>query len=131
MFLQRLTLRAAVVCALLSASPSAHAWEGTVSFYGAESGRVTANGERFIPSGRTCASWTLTFHTVVRVTDLATGRSVECRVNDRGPHPRLHRTLDLSHGAAAALGILQRGLIRARLAIVRSPGAGRLQLAAE
>jgi rare lipoprotein A len=129
MLLQRTALRAALACALLLVPAYARAWEGTVSFYGAESGRVTANGERFRPAGRTCAHWTLPFGTRVRVTDLATGRSVECRVNDRGPHPRLRRALDLAHGAAAALGILHRGVIRARLAIVRAPGAGRLHLA--
>lgn len=128
MKLQRTALRAALLCALLAPAP-ALAWEGVVSFYGSESGNRTANGERFRPGGRTCAHWTLPFNTRVLVTDLATGRSVECRVNDRGPHPHLRRTLDLAWGAAEALGITKRGLIRARLTILRSPGTGRLRLA--
>ena len=134
----RFPARAAVACLALAGSAAlaptpALAWEGTVSIYGSESGRRTANGERFVPATRpghhTCASWALPFGTRVRVTDLATGRSVECGVNDRGPHPRLHRTLDLSHGAAAEIGILARGLIRARLVILPGRGTGRLRLA--
>lgn len=128
MILLRLLLRAALLCALLAPAP-ALAWEGAVSFYGFESGRRTANGERFIPGGRTCAHWTLPFNTRLRVTDIATGRSIDCRVNDRGPHPRLRRALDLSHGAAAALGVLRRGVFHARIAIIRSPSADRLRLA--
>lgn len=118
MTLQRLALRAAIACALLIASlaPS-HAWEGAVSFYGTESGRKTANGERFQPGGMTCAHWTLPFGSRVRVEDIATGRSIVCRVNDRGPHPRLRRELDLAEGAARALGIIRRGVIRARLSL--------------
>ncbi|MCJ2139667.1 septal ring lytic transglycosylase RlpA family protein [Methylobacterium sp. E-066] len=135
MLLQRLALRAAVVCALLSASPPAHAWEGVASTYGHEIFRInpkglTANGERFQPHGMTAAHWTLPFNTRVRVTDLATGRSVVVRINDRGPHPRLHRTIDLATGAAQALGMTHRGLARVRLAILRAPGTGRLRLAA-
>ncbi|MEE7460701.1 hypothetical protein MFUR16E_04805 [Methylobacterium fujisawaense] len=131
MLLQRLALRAAVACALLFVPAHARAWDGKVSFYGSESGRVTANGERFRPGGDTCAHWTLPFGTRLQVTDIATGRSVVCRVNDRGPHPRLHRSVDLAKGIAGRLGIIGRGVIRARIAIVGGRGTGRLHLAAE
>jgi rare lipoprotein A len=142
MLLQRLALRAACVCALLSASPPAHAWEGRVSWYGSEHGQTKNDvacqrrsvgplAGRFRPDGMTAAHWTLPCGTVVRVTDLATGRSVDVTVNDRGPHPRLHRTLDLARGAAQRLGIIPRGVIRARLIVLRTPGAGRLRVAAE
>ncbi|MFB0491325.1 rare lipoprotein A [Methylobacterium sp. OAE515] len=141
MLLQRLALRAAVACALLLVSADARAWEGRVSWYGSEHGQaknavacsrrtVGHLAGRFNPAGMTAAHWTLPCGTRVRVTDLATGRSVEVTVTDRGPHPRLHRTLDLARGAAAHLGILNRGVIRARLTIVAAPGAGRLRLAA-
>lgn len=129
MNLQRLALRAALLCALLAPAP-ALAWEGTVSFYGSESGHTTANGEHFNPGGQTCAHWTLPFGTRLQVTDLATGRSVICRVNDRGPHPRLRRSVDLARGAAQRLGIISRGLIRARITIVGGQAMGRLRLAA-
>lgn len=128
MNLQRTALRAALLCALSAPAP-ALAWEGKVSFYGSESGHLTANGETFRPGGMTCAHWTLNFGTRLKVTDLATGRSVICRVNDRGPNPRLHRTVDLARGAARRLGILGRGVIRARIAILTAPGLGRLRLA--
>lgn len=141
MLLQRLALRAAVACALLLAPASAHAWEGRVSWYGTEHGQTknaVACSRRtvghlaglFNPAGMTAAHWTLPCGTRVRVTDLATGRSVDVTVTDRGPHPRLRRTLDLARGAAERLGIIPRGVIRARLAILHVPGAGRLRLAA-
>lgn len=139
MLLQRLALRAALLCALVAPVP-ARAWEGRVSWYGSEHGqaardvacgrrRVGALAGRFNPAGMTAAHWTLSCGTRVRVTDLKTGRSVEVTVTDRGPHPRLHRTLDLAQGAAEQLGIIARGVIRARLAILRTPGTGRLRLA--
>jgi rare lipoprotein A len=118
MLLQRLALRAGLACLVLAGTPAHADSAGLVSFYGHESGRVTANGERFDPWGDTCASWTLPFGTRVRVTDPSTGRAVVCRVNDRGPHPRLHRAIDLSHGLARRLGIERRGVIRARIAIL-------------
>lgn len=140
MLLQRLALRAACACALLLASPPVRAWEGRVSWYGSEHGQarnavacsrrtVGHLAGRFDPAGMTAAHWTLPCGTRVRVTDLATGHSVEVTVTDRGPHPRLHRALDLARGAAERLGIVGRGVIRARLTILSTPGAGRLRLA--
>lgn len=128
MLLQRLALRAAVVCALLSASPPAHAWEGIASTYGHEIFRInpkglTANGERFQPMGRTAAIWDVPFNTRLRVTHLATGRSIVVRVNDRGPHRRLGRLIDLSTGSCRALGAC--GLARVRVEVV-PPGNGRI-----
>ncbi|MGU3539960.1 septal ring lytic transglycosylase RlpA family protein [Methylobacterium sp. A54F] len=120
MLLQRFALRAALACFTLASAPAcAASFSGTVSHYGYESGKLTANGEDFDPQGPTCAHWTLPFNTVLRVTDRATGRSVECRVNDRGPHPRLHRTLDLTDGKARELGMGRRGLIRAEITVVK------------
>jgi rare lipoprotein A len=141
MLLQRLALRAAVACALLLAPVHARAWEGRVSWYGTEHGQAKNDvacsrrkvgdlAGRFRPEGMTAAHWTLPCGTRVRVTDLATDHSVEVTVNDRGPHPRLHRTLDLAQGAAEALGIIQRGVIRARLAIIGAPRPGHLSVAA-
>ena len=139
MTLQRLALRAACACALLSAAPAAHAFEGRVSWYGSEHGQaaravacqrrhVGRLAGRFNPAGLTAAHWTLPCGTRLRVTDPATGRSVDVTVTDRGPHPRLRRALDLARGAAARLGILGRGVIRARIAVL-GPGLGRLRLA--
>ncbi|MBE7202568.1 MAG: septal ring lytic transglycosylase RlpA family protein [Parafilimonas terrae] len=120
MLLQRLALRAVVACALLLAPASAHAdWIGQASFYGYESGKVRADGRPFRPTELGAAHWTLPLGTQVRVTDLATGRSVVIPINDRGPHPRLHRLIDLSLGAALRLGITRRGIVTVRMALVR------------
>lgn len=89
--------------------------EGMASFYGESlRGRPTANGERFDPDAMTAAHRTLPFQTCVRVEAVESGRSVEVRVNDRGPYAK-GRILDLSEAAARALGIVQRGFARVRL----------------
>ena len=140
MLLQRLALRAAVACALWFASSPAHAWEGRVSWYGSEHGQTrnaVACSYRtvgdlagpFKPGGMTAAHWTLPCGSRVRVTDLASGRSVNVTVTDRGPHPRLHRTLDLARGAAERLGIIHRGVIHARLSLLPGRATGRLHVA--
>lgn len=89
---------------------------GHASWYGAESGNRTANGEHFRPGGMTAAHRTLPFGTRVRVTVLSTGRSCTVRINDRGPFIR-GRVIDLAHGAARACGI--EGVARVRLKILR------------
>ena len=101
----------ALVCAPVLAAET-----GIASFYW--HGQKTANGERFNPEGMTAAHRTLRFGTVVRVTDLATGRSVVVRINDRGPFIR-GRIIDLSRGAARSLGITGRGIAPVRVEIVR------------
>jgi rare lipoprotein A len=83
---------------------------GIASYYGPESGRITANGERFNPYGLTAASWELPFNSWLKVTNLTTNKIVLVRVNDRGPNKRLHRLIDLSLGAAKKLGIVKNGL---------------------
>lgn len=93
------------------------AWALTASWY--QSGSRTANGERFHPDGMTCAHRTLRFGTRVRVTDLKTGRSVVCRVTDRGPAKWTGHAIDLSRGAAKALGIIRRGTARVSIQPVR------------
>ena len=107
----RLLARAALACA-----PASVDWVGKASFYGHESGKVRADGRPFRPMQLGAAHWMLPLGTRVRVTDLATGRSVDVPINDRGPHPRLHRLIDLSLGAARLLGITHRGVVRVRVA---------------
>jgi rare lipoprotein A len=88
---------------------------GPASWYGPGfHGRTTANGERFNQDALTMAHREMKFGTCVRVTRLDSGRSVTVRVNDRGPYvpPRI---ADLSRGAAAELGMLQRGIADVRL----------------
>jgi len=78
---------------------------GIASWYGDESGKYTANGERFNPRAFTAACWFLPFNTLVKVTNLRTKKSVVVRINDRGPAKRLHRLIDLSQAAARRIGI--------------------------
>lgn len=82
-------------------------FSGIASFYG--SGTRTASGARYNPSGLTCAHRSLPFGTRLRVTHA--GRSVVVTVNDRGPFIR-GRVLDLSTGAARAVGLTSRGVGR-------------------
>jgi rare lipoprotein A len=85
------------------------------SWYGQEfANRPTASGERFDPYKLTCAHRTLPLGTRLRVTNLLNGRSVMVRINDRGPYVR-PRELDLSYGAARALGMIGRGVTRVRI----------------
>jgi rare lipoprotein A len=93
--------------------------EGVVSWYGERfHNRPTASGELFDVSDLTMAHPSLPFGTRVLVTNLRNGRSVVVRVNDRGPFVG-SRIADLSQAAAATLGMLQRGLARARIEVLR------------
>lgn len=88
---------------------------GIASFYSEE--QKTANGENFNPKALTAAHPTLPFGTRVRVTNLATGRSVTVRVNDRGPFVS-GRVVDVSHSAAETLGIVEKGITKVKLDVV-------------
>jgi rare lipoprotein A len=86
-----------------------HTFSGMASFYGNESGRKTASGQRFNQEAMTAAHRTLPFGTKLRVTH--GGRSVVVTINDRGPFVR-GRVLDLSTGAARAIGLTGAGVGR-------------------
>ena len=97
--------------------------EGVVSWYGAAfHGRPTASGEPFDSDAMTMAHPSLPFGTEVRVTNLRNGRSVVVRVNDRGPFVG-KRIADLSRAAAAQIGFMQRGVARARIAVLDASAA--------
>ena len=92
--------------------------QGAASWYGPGFyGRTTANGERFRKGTLTAAHRTLPFGTKVRVTNLSNGRSVVVRINDRGPF-RYHRVIDLAHGAASQLRMMQAGEVPVKLEIL-------------
>ena len=94
--------------------------QGAASWYGPGFyGRTTANGERFRKGTLTAAHRTLPFGTKVRVTNLSNGRSVVVRINDRGPF-RYHRVIDLAHGAASQLRMMQAGEVPVKLEILAS-----------
>lgn len=98
-------IRIAIVAAVLIAVP-AHGKPVVASWY--QQGHRTANGERFNPDGMTAAHRTFPFGTVLCVSDPRSKRMIKVRVTDRGPFIK-GRQLDLSRGAARALGMLGRG----------------------
>ncbi|HYI40946.1 MAG TPA: septal ring lytic transglycosylase RlpA family protein [Allosphingosinicella sp.] len=92
--------------------------QGTASYYGRElAGNRTASGERFDPHGLTAAHRTLPLGTKLRVTNVANGRSVIVRVNDRGPFVG-RRLIDVSLGAAREIQMIRSGTAQVRLEIV-------------
>lgn len=83
---------------------------GKASYYADKfEGRRTASGETFRQNNMTAAHRTLPFGTKVKVINLANGRSVKVRVNDRGPYAQ-GRIIDLSKKAARKLGIISTGV---------------------
>ena len=83
---------------------------GEASWYGEwHQGRPTSSGERFDQNAMTAAHSNLPLGSRVRVTLRDTGRSVVVTINDRLP-PKRSRVIDLSRGAAARLGMVDRGL---------------------
>ena len=91
---------------------------GVSSFYGPDfHGKLTANGEVYDMYGLTAAHRTLPLNTIIRVTNLANGKSLIVRINDRGPYVQ-GRMLDLSYGAAKKLGFLAQGTTRVRVAVI-------------
>jgi len=112
-----------------AASPSGE-WilltaQGAASYYGRElQGRKTASGEVFDMNAMTAAHRTLPFGTVVRVTNLANGKSVKVRINDRGPFVA-GRDIDLSYAAAKAIDLISSGNVKVKLEILHLPSRAR------
>ena len=102
------------------ASPSLATQEGIASWYGqSHHGKKTASGEVFNMEALTAAHRTLPFGTVVRVTHLATNRTVTVRINDRGPYTD-GRIIDLSARSARDLGIVRLGIAKVRIEPISS-----------
>lgn len=98
--------------------------QGRSSWYGGGdgfAGKPTASGEPFDPAQPTCAHRTLPLGTRIEVENLANGRKVLLRVNDRGPFAR-GRILDVSRRAAQDLGFLGQGTAEVRLRTVDAQG---------
>ena len=88
---------------------------GYASWYGDKfHGRQTANGETFDTYDFTAAHKELPFNTIVRVTNLANGKTVTVRINDRGPFVE-GRIIDLSYAAAKELDMVNTGTAHVRL----------------
>ena len=92
---------------------------GRVSLYGkAFDGKKTASGAPFDPDALTMAHRSLPFGTLVRVTNLENGRSVDVTVNDRGPFVA-NRIADLSVAAARKLGMVDDGVVDGEIEVIR------------
>jgi rare lipoprotein A len=96
-------------------SGTGRSFSGMASFYGNESGSRTASGQRFNQNAMTAAHRSLPFGTKLRVTH--GGSSVVVTINDRGPFVR-GRVLDLSTGAARAIGLTGAGVGRVTAEVV-------------
>ncbi|MDA8138825.1 MAG: septal ring lytic transglycosylase RlpA family protein [Desulfobacteraceae bacterium] len=95
--------------------------KGIASWYGEEfHGRKTSNGETYDMYGISAAHKTLPLGTYVRVNNLENGRTLDLRVNDRGPFVR-GRIIDLSYGAAQKLGIVEKGTASVRVTALGAP----------
>ena len=92
--------------------------QGIASWYGADfHGKQTSSGEVYDMYQLTCAHNTLPLGTMVMVTNLENGRSVELKVNDRGPFVK-GRIIDLSYAAARMLGMHEQGTAAVRVEVI-------------
>ncbi len=99
-------------------APGRRIESGIASWYGPGfQGKRTANGEIYDMNGITAAHKKLPFGTVVEVHNRANDRRVQVRINDRGPFVR-GRIIDLSKGAADAIGMLGPGIAQVDLYLV-------------
>jgi rare lipoprotein A len=96
--------------------------EGLAVYY-ADSlhGKKTASGEPYDKNALSAAHRRLPFGTIVRVTSLENRRSVDVKVNDRGPFGSRSRIIDLSRKAAERLDMIESGVIRVRVEVVSTP----------
>ena len=107
------------------AEPRPAETSGTASWYGkAHHGQPTASGEIYDMHAFTAAHRSLPLGTRVLVTNVKNDRSVEVRINDRGPFIR-GRILDLSYAAARELGSLEDGAFRVKLRVLEEPAGAR------
>lgn len=93
--------------------------DGLASWYGPKfHGKTTANGERYNMNGLTAAHKTLPFNTVVRVENISNGRTVDVRINDRGPFVG-NRIIDLSRRAAEEVDMIGSGTANVRIFLLK------------
>lgn len=94
---------------------------GIASWYGSDfDGKYTANGEHYDMNALTAAHRTLPMPSIVEVTNLDNGRTIQLRVNDRGPYAR-DRILDVSRRAAQLLGFANAGTAHVRVQLLQQP----------
>ena len=93
---------------------------GKASWYGKPfHGRLTANGERYDMYTMTAAHRTYAMGTVVKVTNLVNKKTIEVRINDRGPFYHT-RDIDLSYAAAKHLGMYKKGIEKIKMEVIKT-----------
>lgn len=103
-----------IVCCFSACSPKI-TQSGKASYYADKfKGRPTASGEIFRQGKKTAAHQSLPFGTRVTVVNLANGRTVKVRINDRGPFVK-GRIIDLSKKAARKIGMIKDGVVNVEL----------------
>jgi len=101
-----------------TAAATGNIQRGLGTFYGKEAqGGPTASGERFDRFKMTAAHRTLPMGTHVRVTNMKNGKSVEVRINDRGPYGR--SIIDVSEAAARQLGMIDAGVVPVTIEVLK------------
>jgi rare lipoprotein A len=105
--------------AAVEARPAAERFRqsGVASWYGSECSK-TASGKHYLPSALTAAHRSLPLGTLVEVQNLANGRTVTVRINDRGPFCK-KRIIDLSKAAAQKLEMIGSGTAKVELVVLR------------
>lgn len=95
-------------------------YEGHAVYYSTP--QATASGERFDPKKMTAAHRDLPMGTIVRVTNKRNGKSVELRINDRGPYGKdRRRIIDVSKAAAKALNFIKAGWTEVTIEVLSKP----------
>ena len=103
-------------------TPGTPAHIGEASWYGPGfQGKKTASGEIFDDSKLTAAHKTIPLGSKAKVTNLTNGKTVEVKINDRGPFID-GRVVDLSQAAAEALGMIDRGTARVQIDLLPDRG---------
>ncbi len=103
-------------------APGGYYQVGVASYYGREfHGRKTSNGELYDMNAMTAAHPNLPFETLIEVTNLANGRKIVVRINDRGPWVE-GRIIDLSYAAAKRLDVIDSGTAKVGVKIMRIGG---------
>jgi rare lipoprotein A len=104
-------------------TPILETQKGKATYYGKKfHGRKTSSGEKFHNDHPVAAHPTWPFGTLVRVTNLANGKTLTVRIIDRGPSRRQRRKgiiIDVSRGAAKVLGFIKQGIARVRLDVIK------------
>lgn len=119
-------LLAGIACSRKTSQSDEVAQTGVASWYGHPfDGRLTANGEVYDMEKLTAAHRTFPFGTVLQVQNAANHKTVEVRINDRGPFVQ-GRIIDLSHAAAQAIAMP--GIADVQLRVLSTPATRGVEL---